>query len=1091
MARRRGSPQGDPRLYFLLLMQVDSAASTPTPDPMSAMLHRRLFHPTLAALAIVASSTPSAAQRKPATATPPASAASAIDTAAFRAMQWRNVGPNRGGRANTAAGIPTQPLTYFAGYTGGGLWRTDDAGINWRNISDGWFRTGSIGAIAVAPSDANVIYVGTGEEAIRGQSSSYGDGVYRSTDQGRTWANVGLGNTRQISAVRVHPTDPNVVYVAAQGDRWKASADRGIYRTKDGGATWQLVLKGVNAFSGASDLTMDATNPRILYASFWDHQRTPWMVRSGGEGSGIWKSIDGGDSWTRLSGGLPSLMGKIGVSVSPANPDRVFAIVEAERGGLYRSDDAGKTWARQSEDRLIQTRSWYYMKIFADPKNADVVWVTNAPVLKSIDGGRTFRVVDATHGDNHHIWINPIDGKSMINSNDGGVSVSLDGGNSWSSQDNQPTAQFYHVTTDHDFPYRLYSGQQDNSSVIIKSRSDDAVISVRDWTDGPGCESANIGVGPKDSRYVYGGCYQGLINELDQQTGLSRDIMPWPAMNLTEPTDKTRYRFNWTAPIRVSQHDGNVIYHGGNVLFRSTDRGQTWTPMGGDLTKNDKARQGKGGGPITNEGAGGEVYGTIVVIHESPSDPKTIYVGTDDGLVQRTRDGGATWTNVTPKGLTDGLTNEIEVSPHDPATVYVAYRTDRIGDNTPHIFKSTDYGTTWTRIVNGLREGEPVRVVREDPTRRNLLYAGTETGIYLSFDGGAKWMPFPATFPVVPVTDLEVHDGDLVAATEGRAFWIMDDISAIRQHADSLLAAAAHLYAPRAAYLSGGPSFPTRGAGRNPVPGANIYYRLASVADSTVGITFDMLDARGNVLRSFSSKDSVVAARLRPKAGLNVLNWDLRRTAPTRLAGVILFGAPGSGGARVSPGTYSVRMTVGSSVTTQPLQVLQDPRLNVPAVAIAERDSVSALIADRIREIHDAVLRLRDTKGQVNGALTRGRDATNAAAITAAGKGLVGKLDVMDPRLTTKAANGQDIINFANGINGQFGFLMGQVEGNPVLTKAARERLAELEGQWAAIRGEIDTIEQVDVPAFNKLLQDGNVPGVSVRKVVKTAPPIS
>ncbi len=1055
------------------------------------MLDRRLLYPTLAALAIVASSPPIAAQRKPATATSPAGAAAAIDTAAFRAMQWRNVGPNRGGRANTAAGIPTQPLTYFAGYTGGGLWRTDDAGINWRNISDGWFRTGSIGAIAVAPSDANVIYVGTGEEAIRGQSSSYGDGVYRSTDQGRTWANVGLGNTRQISAVRVHPSDPNVVYVAAQGDRWKASADRGIYRTKDGGATWQLVLKGVNAFSGASDLTMDATNPRILYASFWDHQRTPWMVRSGGEGSGIWKSIDGGDSWTRLSGGLPSLMGKIGISVSPANPDRVFAIVEAERGGLYRSDDAGKTWARQSEDRLIQTRSWYYMKVFADPKNADVVWVTNAPVLKSIDGGRTFRVVEATHGDNHHIWINPIDGKSMINSNDGGVSVSLDGGNSWSSQDNQPTAQFYHVTTDHDFPYRLYSGQQDNSSVIIRSRSDDAVISVRDWTDGPGCESANIGVGPKDSRYVYGGCYQGLINELDQQTGLSRDIMPWPAMNLTEPTDKTRYRFNWTALIRVSQHDGNVIYHGGNVLFRSTDRGQTWTPMGGDLTRNDKARQGKGGGPITNEGAGGEVYGTIVVIHESPSDPKTIYVGTDDGLVQRTRDGGATWTNVTPKGLTDGLTNEIEVSPHDAATVYVAFRTDRIGDNTPHIFKSTDYGTTWTRIVNGLREGEPVRVVREDPTRRNLLYAGTETGIYLSFDGGAKWTPFPATFPVVPVTDLEVHDGDLVAATEGRAFWIMDDVSAIRQHADSLLAAASYLYAPRAAYLSGGPSFPTRGAGRNPVPGANIYYRLASVADSTMAITFDMLDARGNVLRSFSSKDSVVAARLRPKAGLNVLNWDLRRTAPTRLAGVILFGAPGSGGARVSPGAYSVRMTVGSSVTTQPLQVLQDPRLNVPAVAIAERDSVSALIADRIREIHDAVLRLRDTKGQVNGALTRGRDATNAAAITAAGKGLVGKLDTMDPRLTTKAANGQDIINFANGINGQFGFLMGQVEGNPVLTKAARERLAELEGQWAAIRGEIDTIEQVDVPAFNKLLQDGNVPGVSVRKVVKTAPPIS
>ena len=1055
-------------------------------------MYHRSVATCLIALAVVTMSGSAAAQRRSAaiTGTAAPSVAATPDTAAFRALQWRNVGPWRGGRANTAAGIPTQPMTYFAGYTGGGLWRTDDAGINWRNISDGYFRTGSIGAIAVAPSDPNVLYVGTGEEAVRGQSSSYGDGVYRSTDQGRTWSNVGLRATRQISAVRVHPTDPNVVYVAAQGDRWKGSVDRGIYRTRDGGATWVQVLKGMNAFSGASDLSMDATNPRILYATFWDHQRTPWMVRSGGEGSGIWKSSDGGDSWTRLTEGLPALTGKIGISVSPVTPDRVYAIVEAERGGLYRSDDAGKTWALQSGDRLIQTRSWYYMKITADTKNADIVWIMNAPVLKSIDAGRTFRTVEATHGDNHHLWINPLDSRYMINANDGGVSISMDGGTSWSSQDNQPTAQFYHVTTDHDFPYRLYSGQQDNSSVIIRSRSDGAAIETRDWTNGPGCESANIGVGPKDSRYVYGGCYQGLINELDQRTGLTRDIMPWPAMNLTEPTDRTRFRFNWTAPIRVSQHDAAVVYHGGNVLFKSRDRGQTWAPASGDLTRNDKARQGKGGGPITNEGAGGEVYGTIVVIHESPHDAKVVYVGTDDGLVQLTRDGGATWTNVTPKGLTDGLANEIEVSPHDPATVYVAYRTDRLGDNTPHLFKSTDHGATWTRVVNGLRDGEPVRVVREDPSRRNLLYAGTETGLYLSYDGGTRWAPFPVTFPVVPVTDLEVHDGDLVASTEGRAFWILDDLSPFRQHHDSVMTSASHLYVPRAAVLSGGPSFPVKFAGRNPPPGASVYYRLASV-DTAAALTMEFLDARGTVLRTYSTKDSVVAARLKPKAGLNVVTWDLRRASPTRLAGVILFGAPGTGGARVSPGTYSVRMTLGSVVRTQPLQLLQDPRLDVAAPVIAERDSVSALISDRIREIHDAVLRLRDTKGQVQAALVRSRDAANVTAIDAAGKGLVTKLDTIDPQLTTKAANGQDIINFANGINGQFGFLMGQVEGNPVLTKAARERLAELEGQWGAIRSEVDTIEQVVVPAFNRLLLDGNVAGVTVRKVGKVAPPIS
>ncbi|MGH7460556.1 MAG: WD40/YVTN/BNR-like repeat-containing protein, partial [Longimicrobiales bacterium] len=595
-----------------------------------------------------------------------------LDSALYKAISWRNVGPFRGGRSVAVAGVPAQHLTYFAGYTGGGLWRTDDAGISWRNISDGFFKTGSVGAIAVAPSDANVIYVGMGEHAVRGQSSTYGDGVYRSTDQGKTWTHAGLAPTRQISAVRVHPGNADVVYVAAQGDRWKGTAERGIYRSLDGGKNWSLMLRGENPTSGASDLSMDVTNPRILYAAFWDHQRLPWQVRSGGPGSGIWKSTDGGDNWTRLKDGLPALMGKIGVAVSPANPERVYAIVEAEQGGLYRSDDAGQTWRRLSEDRLIQTRSWYYMHITADPLNAGVVWVSNAPLLKSIDGGRTFATVPATHGDNHGLWINPLNSNYLINANDGGASISLDAGRSWSTQDNQPTAQFYHVTVDDDFPYKLYSGQQDNSSVVIRSRSDGGSIGVRDWWDGAGCESANIGVSAKAPRYVYGGCYQGIIDELDQQTGLSRAIMPWPEMNLTEPTDKTRYRFNWTAPILVSQHDDNVIFHGANVLFRSRDRGQSWQPASPDLTRNDRSRQGWGGGPITNEGAGGEVYGTIFVIEESPHDARTMYVGTDDGLVQLTRDGGANWSNITPPAAGDGLVNELEASAHDPATVYVA-----------------------------------------------------------------------------------------------------------------------------------------------------------------------------------------------------------------------------------------------------------------------------------------------------------------------------------------------------------------------------------------------------------------------------------
>jgi photosystem II stability/assembly factor-like uncharacterized protein len=1023
---------------------------------------------------------PASAQR------PPIRASLTVDSATFKPLAWRNVGPSRGGRANAIAGIPSQPLTYFVGYTGGGLWRTDDAGINWRNISDGFFKTGSIGAIAVAPSDPNVLYVGTGEHAPRGQSSSYGVGVYKSTDQGRSWTNVGLTTTRQISAVRVHPTDPNVVYVAAQGDRWKGSTDRGIYRTTDGGKSWTKVLAGLSPTSGAADLSMDATNPRILYAAMWEHQRVPWKVNSGGNGSGIWKSLDGGDTWTRLTEGLPKLMGKIGVAVSPANPERVFAIIEAEQGGLYRSDDAGKSWRRLSEDRLIQTRSWYYMKVYADPKNADIVWVTNAPVLRSIDGGRTFQSVPATHGDNHQIWINPSDPRYMANANDGGGAVSLDGGRSWSSQENQPTAQFYHVTVDDDYPYKLYSGQQDNSSVVIRSRSNGFLIGVRDWWNGPGCESANIGVSASKPRYVYGGCYQGLIDELDQDKDLSRDIMAWPEMNLTEPTDKTRYRFNWTAPIVVSRHDDKVIYHGGNVLFRSTDRGQSWAPVAGDLTKNDKTRQGWGGGPITNEGAGGEVYGTIVVIHESPHDAQTMYVGTDDGVVQLTRDGGATWKNVTPAVLTDGLTNEIEVSPFDPATVYVAYRTDRLGDNAPHVFKSTDYGATWTRIVNGLRDGEPVRVVREDPARRGLLYAGTETGVYLSYDGGARWQPFETGMPVVPVTDLEVRHGDLIASTEGRAFWILDDLSVVRQHADSLLAAAVHLYTPREATLgSGGGGFGPPGAGprvgRNPPAGATVFFRLAQKPDSTNAATLEFLDARGVVMRSYRSNATEPSQRLAVAAGLNMASWDLRRTPPTALQNVQLFGAPG-GGARVSPGRYTARLTVGGEVRSQSFDVRQDPRLDAPATAIAERDSVANLLATRIGEIHDAVLRVRDLRTQVTAAVARGAGATNATVIASAGKTLGGKLSALDPRMTTKAGNGQDIINYANGINGQFAFLLGQVEGNPVLTKGARDRLAELDRMWSALRAEVEQVETVEVAAFNKLLEEGKVGGVQAKK---------
>ena len=1051
----------------------------------------------LGLLLLCAASAPTVALAQPTgrgTATP-ASVQAASDSSAFRALQWRLIGPFRGGRANAIAGVTSQPFVYYVGYTGGGVWKTENAGASWRNISDTFFRTGSIGAIAVAESDPNVVYVGTGEHAVRGQSSSYGDGVYRSTDAGKTWTRVGLEATKQISAVRVHPSNPDLVYVAAQGDRWKGTPDRGIYRSSDGGKTWAQVLKGVNATSGASELSMDPTNPRILYAAFWDHQRLPWQVRSGGPGSGIWKSTDGGDTWTRLSEGLPKLMGKIGVAVSPANPERVFAIVEADpRGGFYRSDDAGKTWRLLSENRDIQSRPWYYMNVTADPQNADVVYVMNAPIMKSIDGGRTFTTFQATHSDNHGYWINPKDSRVMANANDGGASITVDGGRSWSSQDNQPTAQFYHVIVDDVYPYRLYSGQQDNSSVIIKSRSDGPNIGERDWQDGPGCESANIGVDRRNPRYTYGGCYQGIFEELDAETGLTRQIMAWPALALTEPTNEIRYRFNWTAPAVVSQHDARVIFHGGNVLFRTNDRGKTWAPISPDLSRNDKATQGWGGTPISNEGAGGEVYGTIVAIAESPHDAATIYVGTDDGLVQITRDGGKSWTNVTPAGLPVGLANEVEVSPHDAGTAYLAFRMDRRGDYAPYAFKSTDFGKTWTRIVNGLRANEPVRVVREDPERRGLLYAGTETGVYVSFDGGANWQTLSRNLPVVPVTDLEVRHGDLYAATEGRAFWALDDLSALRQLTPQVTASPVHLFTPRPALLAGGPSPATTSAGRNPPLGANVYYRFATAPDSAPGVKLEFLDAAGKVLQTYTSTSGVAPGtpptpfgppprpRVDAKAGLNAFQWDLRAEPPTTLpGGIAMFGGPTTG-YRVSPGRYQVRLTAGTTVATQPLEVRADPRLTVSAAEVAARDSMARAINARVNEIHDALIRVRDVKEQVTQFVDRAKDAPNASAIADQGKVIGQKVDTIGPKLSTKAANGQDIINFRNGINAQYVFLLGNVEGNDVLTQPVRERFIELERLWNALRTEVDVLESQDVPAFNKLLQEGNVQGVIVPK---------
>ena len=1049
---------------------------------------RRLTAVLFLVPALLAAPAPMPAQSKGAA--PPAPA----DSALLGGLEWRSIGPWRGGRVTTVTGVRGQPLVYYMGATGGGVWKTVDAGIRWRPIGDGQFHMGSIGAIAVAPDDPNVIYVGTGEAPVRGVSSSYGDGMYKSTDAGKTWTRIGLARSRTISRVVVHPKNSDLVYVAAQGSRWGPNPERGVYRSADGGKSWKLVLAPPDSLSGPADLAMDPSNPRILYAATWDHQRTPWQVRSGGPGSGIWKTTDGGDTWTRLStggGGLPRLMGKIGLAVSPADPDRVWAIVEADSGGLFRSDDAGRSWQRTSGERVLQARSWYYMRVTADPRNPDVVYVINSPVLKSVDGGKTFVQLPDPHGDNHDLWIDPDDPANLIKADDGGAEISFTGGTTWSSLNNQATAQFYRVNTDDRFPYWVYAGQQDNSSVAIPSATDGQGIPTTELRDVGGGESAHLAFDPANPRYIYGTGYHGQLDEYDAETRFIRDVRPYPTVGLAERSDRMKYRFNWSTPVITSPHDRSVIYYGGNVLFRSGDRGQTWTVVSPDLTRNDKSRQGWGGSPITNEGAGGEVYGTIYYIAESPLVRGTIWVGTDDGLVQLTRDGGTTWTNVTPKDLPESLINMVEPSPHDPATATIAVSRYKWNDNAPLLFRTSDYGKTWTRLVAGLRDDEPVRVVREDPGRRGLLYAGTETGVYLSFDGGARWQSLQRNLPAVPVTDIKVRKTDLVISTEGRAFWIMDDVSQLREASDSVAKAALYLVTPRPAYrttLGGGPDSLPPGMGKNPPNGAILTWSLARAADSAAPLTLEILDAGGTVLRSLSSNppkpDSASGAarppRLPAAAGMNRFVWDLRRAGIGGVPGTLSGPLPGY---RVPPGSYQVRLRLGGESRTRSLEVLPDPRSAPTAQAIAGQQDLLRKIQAELDTIRGAARRMRSARQQVQALIARTSSTPAADTIAKAGRALIQRIDsLVGSLVNVRNRTFQDVVNYPPGIDAEFGVLAQAVDGTDApVTDGVRARFADLEAAWAPLRDQAETLLGAAVTGFNALVKEKGVDAVIAR----------
>jgi photosystem II stability/assembly factor-like uncharacterized protein len=985
------------------------------------------------------------------------------------------------------AGVRGQRNVAYQGATGGGVWKTTDAGATWEAVSDRDFRTGSVGAVAVAESDPNVVWAGMGEAPIRG-NVSHGDGVWRSTDAGRTWKHLGLSATQQISALRVHPKDPDTAWVAAQGKVWGPSEERGVYRTRDGGKTWARVLF-VDAATGASDLALDPSNPRILYAGMWQVVRRPWELVSGGPGSGLFRSDDGGDTWKKLAKGLPEgTWGKVGVAASGVKPGRVWALVEAEKGGLFRSDDWGESFTKVNEENDLRQRAWYYTGVYADPGSADTVWVTNVRFWKSVDGGKSFTAVPTPHGDNHDLWIDPDDPAHMVEGNDGGANVTFDGGRTWSSIDNQPTAQFYRVAVDDRFPYRVYGSQQDNTTVAIASRSRGREIGREDWHAVGGCESGWIAPKPGEPDVVYAGCYGGSITRYDHRTGEEREITAWPQLAIGRPATDLRYRIQWNAPILVSRHDPNVLWHAAQVLLESRDEGQSWKEVSPDLTRNDKGKQGSSGGPITKDNTGVEVYGTIFALAESPLEKGLLWAGSDDGLVHVTRDGGASWRNVTPKGLPEWTqVNAIEASPHAAGTAYLAGTLYKLGDFTPHLWKTADYGTTWTRIDAGIPRDAFTRVVREDPVRRGLLFAGTETGLFLSLDDGKAWHRFQRNLPVTPITDLVVKDGDLVVATQGRAFWILDDLSPLRQWKDGVAAAKAHLFAPRTAvrYPGGGdPEKPPKGAGQNPPAGAILYYWLKEAPKEGEVVTLEVLEGE-TVLRRFTSEkpDEKAAAEaegpvekpLVPVAGLNRFAWDLRGLPPSLVPKAVLWGS--RSGPLVAPGRYDVRLAAAGETRTASVEVVPNPAARFGREDLARQSSFLAELTAALSRTHETVSALRDARAQVAAVAARAKKSGAPEGVAEAAKALESRLLAVESELVNpNLKSSQDVLNFPPALDHQVVGLVSAVSSaDAPPTAGALAYWAELKGTLAASEARAKGALTDGVAGFNAVLAAAGV----------------
>jgi len=1020
----------------------------------------------------------------------------------FNSVKYRNIGPFRGGRSVAASGVIGDPMTYYMGNTGGGLWKTEDGGQLWKNISDGYFKTSSIGAVAVSESDPNIIYVGMGEHAPRAVMTSYGDGVYKSTDAGKTWKNIGLKNTQHISRVVIHPKNPNIVFVAAQGALYGPNKERGIFKSVDGGVTWNKILY-VNNLTGCSELSMDYNNPLVMYAAMWEHQRLPWKVISGGPGSGLYKTIDGGITWNEIHNGLPKEKGKMAIAVSRSNSEKVYALVESdsnkELGGLFVSNNAGRNWSKISSDHSLIQRAWYYIELFIDPTDEEKVYVLNASAQRSIDGGKTWSRITGTHGDYHDLWINPTNNKNMIIANDGGAAVSYNYGKSWSPQNRMATAQFYRINTDNLFPYNIYGGQQDNSSVKISSLAlGNGGINEQNWSASAGGESAFLAFNPDNPRYVLGGSYLGTIEILDTKAKASTQIMAAPIQYLGRDSKDMKYRYNWNAPIIWSQHEKNTFYHGAQLLLKTTDNGKNWSEVSPDLSNNEKEKQGKGGGPYTNEAVGAENYGTLSYVTESPHEQGVIWTATDDGVLQITKNGGTTWEIVTPKNLPETLINSIEVSPHDKATAYIATTRYKFNDYTPAIYKTTNYGKSWVNISSGIPSGAYTRVVREDTQRKNLLFAGTELGMYISWNGGKIWKPFQLNLPITPISDLKISHNDLTIATMGRSFWVLDDLGLLRQFEGNkttfkLLTpedAIIGNWSSQLNYSSENFSGADDSEGVNPANGVVFYYYIPDNL-KTKELSLEIKDEDGNVVRTISSRANPNYQRypggpspepiLSNKVGLNRFVWDMRHQS---LPGIPTAYIEGSyRGHKAMPNLYSASLKQEDKLSEVLFSILPNPLYNITKEEYLETHKFKLITEANLKDMHNRVNKLKKIQSQLLKIIKELPEEQKYMSLKSKGEAIILQLKSWDEDMVQRKSKAyDDVENFPNKFTAEYIFLMNQNDSSiPKLNSASKNRLEELNKEWMELKSRSEELIQKVIPTYNKLLWNNEIGALNVK----------